>query len=425
METNQTKENILFIDDTPTNLEILIRLFQKEGYKVRAATSGPMGIKAAENDPPDIILLDVNMPEMNGYEVCRIVKQSEDLKHIPVIFISALTETFDKIAAFESGGVDYITKPIQIQESLARVRTHLALRKYQRLLEVKNRELNETLDQLKEAQSQLINAEKMASLGVLTAGIAHEINNPISFISSSSLGLSKNIQFFLEIQKRYDKILSKYDESFLKEIRNYQSEHDFSERISELTTLTENIINGSKRIAGIVHSLRLFSRLDETDRKEIDLHETIDSTLVLLHHKVSDRIRIVKEYGAIPPVCCYPAQISQVLMNILSNAIEAIEAKENMHENEQIVINTSRLTLDGPDFITCQIQDSGIGIPEGIIKKVFDPFFTTKAVGKGMGLGLSISNNIIREHGGTLEVSSTDQHGASFRIVLPVKNLHP
>jgi two-component system NtrC family sensor kinase len=425
LERKPAKETILFIDDTPANLEILIRIFQKESYKVRAVTSGQKGIRAAENDPPDIILLDVNMPDMNGYEVCRLLKQSENLKHIPVIFISALTETFDKVAAFESGGIDYITKPIQIQEALARVKTHLSLRRYQQLLETRNKDLNEALNQLKETQSQLINSEKMASLGVLTAGIAHEINNPISFIYTSSLGLVKNIQFLLDLQNRYDEILSKSDVSLLKEIKEYQSEHDFSERLSELTSLSENINNGAKRISGIVKSLRVFSRIDETDMKEIDLHEAIDSTLVLLQHKIINRIRIVKEYNSIPPICCFPARISQVLMNILSNAVESIETKPEMNENEQIIINTGLITINDNEFAVIQIRDSGTGIPTENIKKVFDPFFTTKPVGKGMGLGLSISNNIIREHGGKIEVTSQEGFGASFNILLPIKCLQP
>jgi len=425
LETLPKKETILIIDDIPANLEILIRVFQQEGYKVRAVTRGKMGIDAAENDPPDIILLDVTMPEMSGYEVCRILKKSKKLKHIPVIFISALTETFDKIAAFESGGVDYITKPIQIQESLARVKTHLALRKYQRLIEQKNTELVETMDLLKKTQCQLINTEKMASLGVLTAGIAHEINNPISFIYSSSLGLSKNIRFFLDIQKQYDKLLLTLDETSIQEIRTYQAEHDFDERLAELTSLSENIITGSKRIAGIVQSLRLFARLDEADKKEIDLHDNIDSTLVLLHHKVKDRIRIVKEYTEIPPVPCFPAQISQVLMNLLSNAIEAVEAKSNPGEEETIVIRTGLSTVNNKVFVTIEIRDSGVGIPNDILEKVFDPFFTTKPVGKGMGLGLSISNNIVREHGGKIEALSHPVHGTSFSVFLPVKSLEP
>jgi signal transduction histidine kinase len=421
MEEIEKKENILVIDDTPANLEILLRVFQKEGYKVRAVTSGLMGIRAAENDPPDIILLDVTMPEMNGYDTCRKLKQTDGLNSIPVIFISALTETFDKVAAFESGGLDYITKPFQIEEALARVRTHLALRKYQRLLEVKNRDLNEAIEQLKEAQTQLINSEKLASLGVLTAGVAHEINNPISFIYSSSLGLSKNIQFFLDIQNRYEDALRKYDEKFIREIEEYKSDHDYDERLQELSLLSENIVKGSERISGIVRSLRLFSRLDEADMKSIDILENIESTLLLLQHKLSEKISIVKEYNSIPQVPCFPAKISQVLMNILSNAIDSIGEKTNPAENEQIIIKTNTEIVNGVTYVVIEIRDSGKGISDEIIKKVFDPFFTTKPVGKGLGLGLSISNNIVREHGGKIEVANIENSGASFKIFLPVK----
>lgn len=420
LEHTDKKETILLVDDIPANLEVMIRVFQREGYKVRAVTSGLLGIRAAAHEPPDIVLLDVTMPGMDGYETCRQLKQNPVLKAIPVIFISALSETFDKVTAFEAGGVDYITKPIQIEEALARVRTHLSLRRYQQLLEQSNLALHETIDQLKEAQGQLINSEKMASLGVLTAGIAHEINNPISFISSSSIGLSKNIRFLLGIQQKYDEILAQYEDKRLDELNEYKAAHDFDERLTELTQLTDNIIEGSRRISGIVRSLRQFSRLDEADMKEIDIHENIESTLILLHHKISKEINIVKDYRDLPPVSCYPAKISQVLMNILSNAIDAVSEKAAAGVHCEIAITTSDCMIGEKQFILIRISDTGTGIPDDAIKKIFDPFFTTKPVGRGMGLGLSISNNIIREHGGKIEVQSTLPAGASFTVYLPL-----
>lgn len=421
MEADQNKETILIVDDTPANLEVLIHLFQKEGYKVRAVTSGAMGIRSAEHDPPDIILLDVNMPEMNGFEVCRILKQDQTLSGIPVIFISALTDTFDKVTAFETGGVDFITKPFQIAEALARVRTHLALRRYQHLLEIRNYDLKQALDRLQDAQSQLINSEKLASLGVLTAGIAHEINNPISFIYSSSLGISKNIDFFVKLQEKYEELFKQCNGTLIQELTEFKDQNDFRERMDELSVLTGNIVNGAKRITGIVQSLRHFARIDEADMKEIDIHENIDSTLLLLQHKISNRIRVVKNYGPIPPVPCYPARLSQVLMNIISNGIDAIEAKKEMTDHEQITITTNVIENNGSPWVAIEITDTGKGIPENIITKMFDPFFTTKPVGKGMGLGLSISSNIIREHGGIIEAKNLDQSGASFLITLPVQ----
>jgi signal transduction histidine kinase len=423
MENPEKKETILLVDDIPANLEILIRVFQKEGYKVRAVTSGPLGIRAAEHEPPDIVLLDVTMPDMDGYEACRRLKQNPALKAIPVIFISALSETFDKMTAFEAGGVDYITKPIQIEEALARVKTHLALRRYQRLLEQSNQTLQETIDQLKEAQGQLINSEKMASLGVLTAGIAHEINNPISFISSSSIGLSKNIRFLLDIEQKYEAILTRCQEKELDELNEYKVSHDFDERLTELTQLTDNIIEGSRRISGIVRSLRQFSRLDEADMKEIDIHENIDSTLILLHHKIFKEITIKKEYQELPKVTCFPAKISQVLMNILSNAIDAVLLKTGTGQPCEIAIRTGVCEMVGNRFVIIAITDTGPGIPSETMKKIFDPFFTTKPVGKGMGLGLSISNNIVREHGGKIEVHSTPPDGTAFTVYLPLNSL--
>lgn len=419
MKNGEPRESILIVDDTPANLEVLIRLFQNEGYRMRALTSGPMALRAMEHEIPDIVLLDVNMPEMNGYEVCRVMKATESLKNIPVIFISALSEVFDKVAAFESGGVDYITKPVQIEEALARVKTHLALHHYKELLEEKNRALRETLDQLQETQSHLISSEKMASIGVLTAGIAHEINNPISFINSSLIGLSKNIRFFLDIQNRYSDLMLNPGKESLQELEQYKQDHDYKERLEEIVTLTDNILAGSKRISGIVKSLRTFSRLDERDMKEVDLHEIIESTLVLLHHKVSNRINIIRQFGELPPVNCFPAKISQVIMNLLTNAIDAIEAKEGSTNPENITLSSAVRVVKGNEVATVTIKDSGCGIREEIMQKIFDPFFTTKPVGKGMGLGLSISNEIIRAHGGWIEVTRPEEGGSSFTLFLP------
>jgi len=419
MKNGESRESILIVDDTPANLEVLIRLFHKEGYRMRALTSGPMALRAMEHEIPDIVLLDVSMPEMNGYQVCQAMKASESLKDIPVIFISALSEVFDKVTAFESGGVDYITKPVQIEEALARVKTHLALHHYKQLLEEKNRALSETLNQLRETQSHLISSEKMASIGVLTAGIAHEINNPVSFINSSLIGLSKDIRFFLDIQNRYTQLMCHPGKETLEELEQYKQDHDYEERLEEIVTLTENILAGSKRISGIVQSLRTFSRPDEHDMKEVNLIEIIESTLVLLHHKVNNRIEIIRQFGEIPPINCFPAKISQVIMNLLTNAIDAIEAKGGSTELEKITLLTGIRSVKDNSFATVTIQDTGCGINEETLKKIFDPFFTTKPVGKGMGLGLSISNEIIRAHGGWIEVTKPEAGGASFTLFLP------
>jgi len=185
---------ILVVDGTPANLGLLSSILTKEGYRVRPAPNGRMALRAAHNDPPDLILLDINMPEMDGFEVCRKLKDDVRLTSIPVLFISALTETADKVKAFNTGGLDYITKPFQAEEVLARVDTHLKIRRYQLELNRKSESLQKALDELKAAQDQLVQTEKMASLGVLTAGIAHEINNPINFIKTSAHALSRDME---------------------------------------------------------------------------------------------------------------------------------------------------------------------------------------------------------------------------------------
>lgn len=178
--------NILVIDDTPDNLRLLVRVLTEQGYRVRAAPTGKLALTAAQKAPPDLILLDINMPEMDGYEVCRRLKADSRTSHVPVIFLSAWSDVFDKVKAFSVGGVDYITKPFQIEEAIARIKTHLTICSLQSSLKQKNEDLTQTLNQLKSTQSQLIQAEKMAALGQLVANVAHEMNTPLGAIRSSA-----------------------------------------------------------------------------------------------------------------------------------------------------------------------------------------------------------------------------------------------
>jgi signal transduction histidine kinase len=269
--------------------------------------------------------------------------------------------------------------------------------------------------ELRAAQSQMVHSEKMASLGQLTAGIAHEINNPINFISIGIKGLEKNFKSFMKVIDMYESINATGNvEQKLKDIEALKQKIRYPEVKGFIIGLLDDIKLGADRTAEIIQGLRSFSRLNEAEYKAADIHEGLDATLVLLRTKTKNTIDVVKEYDPyLPVINCNPGQLNQVFMNILTNAIEAIEMKPRGGPNE-IRIKTA----NAQDKVIVQIKDSGVGIPKGIVEKIFDPFFTTKEVGKGTGLGLSISFGIIKKHNGHIEVSS-DEKGTEFTITIP------
>jgi two-component system NtrC family sensor kinase len=256
----------------------------------------------------------------------------------------------------------------------------------------------------------LVQSEKMASLGQLVAGIAHEINNPVTFISAGVDSLGTNLEEVRQVLEIYHRITPENTKEKLNEIENLKEQIDYKQAIREINELIESIKNGTERTTQIVNGLRTFSRLDEDVLKVADIHEGLNSTLILLRNKYKNRIKITKDYGDIPQLECFPGQLNQVFMNILSNAIDAI------HEKGIIAITTSK----SKGFIQIFIKDSGCGIPEDVKAKIFDPFFTTKEVGEGTGLGLSISHGIIEKHNGTIKVNSKAGIGTEFIISLPL-----
>jgi signal transduction histidine kinase len=447
-QSEASKIDILVIDDTPDNLRLLSTGLSEQGYNVRGVISGAMGLMGAKAAPPDLILLDINMPEMNGYEVCQALKADEQTSEIPVIFISALDEVWDKVRAFAVGGRDYISKPFHFEEVVARIENQLTIRNLQKQLQEQNvrlqqsearereksQQLEQALNQLQNSQAQLVQSAKMSSLGQLVAGIAHEINNPVNFIHG-------NVNYAREYVGDLLKLLELYQKQFPDlppDIQHHIEVTDLEFVKGDLPKLLVSMQVGTERICGIVHSLRNFSRLDEAQMKTIDLHEGIDSTLMLLEHRLESRsglptIQIVKEYADLPEIQCYPGQLNQVFMNILSNAIDALEESKveslNLEDNVQpanlepvipcIQIRTEALDSD---WATIRIADNGPGMSEEIQSKLFDPFFTTKSVGKGTGLGLSISYQIIKErHGGSLQCFSELGQGTEFVIKIPFR----
>ncbi|MBD2741823.1 PAS domain S-box protein [Coleofasciculus sp. FACHB-1120] len=282
-----------------------------------------------------------------------------------------------------------------------------------RLAQDKALQLEQTLQELQETQTQLIQAEKMSSLGQMVAGIAHEFNNPVNFIHGNLQHANNYIQDLLDLVELYQQ---QYPEP-TPEIESFVEKIELEFTAKDLPKMLSSMNIGTQRIRELVLSLRNFSRLDEADMKAADLHEGIDNTLLILNNRLKKEVEVIKHYGNLPFIECYPAQLNQVFMNILNNAIDALLGQKEQSE-KQIVISTQVIANNQ---ISVRIRDNGSGIYQPIIEKIFDPFFTTKEVGKGTGLGLSISYQIIEKHGGKIFVSSQFGEGTEFAISLPIK----
>ncbi|MEH2301084.1 sensor histidine kinase [Nostoc sp.] len=303
-------------------------------------------------------------------------------------------------------------------------------------LEAANCQLKLTLKELENTQAQLIQTEKMSSLGQLVAGIAHEINNPVNFIDGNIIIVSEYTRDLLNLIT----LSQEYNYHLVSEIQAYIEEIDLDFIKEDLPKILSSMKMGAERISKLVLSLRNFSRLDEAGKKEVDVHEGLDSTLLILQNRLEAKgnhpdIQVIKEYGNLPKVECYPGQLNQVFMNILNNSIDTL--KESIIGCHLLVGNVKttgnqQLTTNNPQIhiyteildsnqVIIRIADNGCGMTEEIMQKIFDPFYTTKPVGSGTGLGVSISYQIINKHGGQLKCISAPLQGTEFIIQIPIR----
>lgn len=289
------------------------------------------------------------------------------------------------------------------------------------------RQLEQTLIELKRTQSQLVHAEKMSSLGQLVAGVAHEINNPVNFIHGNLTYLEDYAQNLLNVVQLYQH----HYPNPVAEIQGQADAIDLAFLQEDLLKIVTSMKLGTERIRNIVLSLRIFSRMDEAQFKSVDIHEGIDSTLLILQHRLKKKqehseIQVIRNYGNLPLVECYAGQLNQVFMNILVNAIDAIEELNQKRTLPEIKENSSQITIStsviDAQWVQIAIADTGLGITEEIQEQIFNPFFTTKPIGKGTGMGMAISDQIITEkHGGKLMFFSTPGRGTEFVIHIPIK----
>ncbi|HEY9624810.1 MAG TPA: response regulator [Crinalium sp.] len=450
---------ILLVDDNHTNLKVLSEAIRDEHWTTLVAIDGESAIEQAEYAKPDLILLDVMMPGIDGFETCQRLKKNAETQAIPIIFMTALSDVVDKVKGLELGAVDYITKPFQQEEVLARVKLHLKLYHLtQRLAEQntllnqkiveqaeteaklqqlnqeleqrvteRTQELSDFVQQLQQTQLQLVQSEKMSTLGQLVAGVAHEINNPVGFISGNIDCIRNYTQDLLEH-------LHLYQEKFPNahpDIQDHAEDVDLEFIYEDLPKVVNSMRAGTDRIRNISTSLRTFSRADTTSKVTFNLHEGLDSTLLILRHRLKasetrPEIQVIKDYGDLPLVNCYPGQLNQVFMNILSNAIDALDEVNQTRSFAEIQADPNQITIRteisaDQKMVKIHIGDNGPGIDPDVQAKIFEHLFTTKSVGCGTGLGLSISHQIVVEkHGGQISCHSYQGQGTEFTIEIPV-----
>nr|WP_319592539.1 ATP-binding protein [Zarconia navalis] len=437
---------VLLIDDQPIVGESVRRLLAAEqDIKFCSCTNPAQAISIAEELAPSVILQDLIMPEIDGLVLLRLFRTNPETQQIPIIMMSSKEEATIKAEAFATGANDYLVKLPDPIELVARIRYHSTayfnLLKRQeaeraiahkdeleRRVEERTAELSTALEHLKNTQAQLIHHEKMSGLGQLVAGIAHEINNPINFIHGNINYISDYTQELFQILKLYQQKYPNPDSEIIETIEDI----DLSFICDDLPKVLSSVREGSDRIKNLVLSLRNFSRFDEADCKIVDLHEGIDSTLLILQHKIDEKqITLVKNYGDLHAIECYVGQLNQVFMNLLVNAIDALPLSSHPQCSTVNIPNSNcsskpptiqiRTEVVHSNRVRIGISDNGLGMTSDIQKRIFDPFFTTKPVGEGTGLGLSISYQIVVErHGGTLRCASDPGQGTEFCIEIPI-----
>jgi signal transduction histidine kinase len=392
---------VLVADDTP-EMRGLIAEILADHYRIVAVSDGAEAWRAARHEHPDLIISDVMMPHVDGYELCRRIKQDPATAAIPFVLLTAKADLTMKIEGLNRGADDYLVKPFSPEELRARVGSLLRLRRLHNELEERNGELQATLMELRNAQAQLVQSEKMSSLGQLVAGLAHEINNSINAVYNG-------IQ---PLHTRARKLADSVDAA----LRASAGAIAASERdeilagFRKISTLAEVIENGATRTARIVRDLKAFSHPGSEKFDYFDLNQSLDMCLNLLSNHIRHRVVVHTDYGDLGMVYGPSGQLNQVFMNILSNAQQAIEGQG------EITIKTRRAA----GRIAVSIRDTGCGMSEETRKRIFDPFFTTKAPGVGTGLGLSLSYGIMAKLGGTIECRSELGSGSEFIVSFPV-----
>lgn len=397
---------ILIAEDNMVSQNTMKKILEKHGYGVITANNGRQAWELLQKNDIQIVMTDWMMPEMDGPTLCRKIRAATLSNYVYLILMTAKDKKEDLISGFASGADDFVTKPINPNE--VRVRMQAG----ERVVKLE--------ENLKKSHAQLLQSEKMASIGQLAAGVAHEINNPTGFVSSNLMTLSEYQNDIEKVVREYRNLVknmknirtvehcpSSISEQ-IKRIADLEAEVDIDFILNDVPDLIKESREGTERIKKIVIALKDFAHPGEDKLKLADINKGIDSTLNVVWNELKYKSTVIKDYGDIPLVRCYPHQLNQVFMNLLVNAAQAIEK-----EGEIRILTRA---FDG--YVEIKISDTGQGIPDEDLSKIFDPFFTTKEVGKGTGLGLNMVYNIIQRHKATIDVESEVGKGTTFSMRL-------
>jgi len=434
---------ILIVDDDGFSRSLLKLMLEQAGHEVQSAAHGAAALECAHGaTKPDLIITDVLMPVMDGFELCRRCKADSALQQIPIILYSSdYTSAQDQQLGLGFGACRYLVKPSppkllysMVEEVLAEQQSAgqgdedqlldeemRMLRTYNEVLfnklEAKMLELQDTIaehqkseETLKAVQAQIIQQEKMASIGQLAAGVAHEINNPMGFITSNLTSLGKYAE-------RLDTYIAALQKSLadcphhpgLEELDQLRQKLKVDYIISDVNELINESLDGANRVRRIVQDLKSFSRVDQAESASTNLNDALETTINIAWNELKYIASLERQFGEIPEILCNPQQLNQVFLNLLVNAAQAMEHQGNITVK----------TWAEPDWVCVAISDTGKGMSKEVQKRVFEPFFTTKPAGKGTGLGLSISADIIRKHHGEISVASEPGKGTTFTVRLP------
>lgn len=405
---------ILIVDDE-AQVRRMFAQHLSESFECTTAASADEALAMLALKTYALVISDMMMPGRNGVELLREINMR--YSETAVIMVSGVDRPQRVRDALRLGAFDYLIKPceldvltLSVERALERRCLQRTARIYKNHLESQNLELASRQRELERLQAQLVHTEKMASLGQLSAGIAHELNNPAGFVYGNMDLLQAYIQELSKLFEVYDKLELPEEAALF--VGTLKKQIGYQRLTGDLHSIIEDCREGAQRICDVVKNLRLFSRLDEAELKSINIHDGIDSTLRLLSSYYSTgHIVLRRAYSELPPVTCYASQLNQVWMNLLVNAAQAVGP------DGEVTISTK---LAGSSVVIA-ISDTGSGIPESELSKIFDPFFTTKPVGEGTGLGLSTSYGIVERHGGTISVVSEVGKGTTFTVNIPLK----